>query len=135
MSNAFSATFALTAVAQPNRSATIPNRIQNMKTQHAVAIVGTLASLVAFSLLARDPVPWLGEPPSQLILKSGGEVIGYLILTNRAGVHMPVGKHQVVTSVDGRSFTYRGDGALTLQIESARGQSIKVVAEEIEFLR
>ena len=94
--------------------------------------------MVALSVVGgtkKVKIPLLGEPPRLLVLKSGGEVIAQVTLTNRAWTHMPVGKSQVVQDALRNSVTYRGEGALTVEIESEAGHSITMVAEEIEFLR
>ena len=85
-------------------------------------------------MFGRDKVPLLGEPPHMVIVKSGGELIGQLTLTNRAWAHLPVGKFHRVEDADRHSVTYKGNGELTVEIESKAGHSIKLVAEEIEFL-
>jgi hypothetical protein len=82
--------------------------------------------------LAQDPVPLIGNPPRTVIVKSGGEVVAHVALTNRARVSLPTGRFQMLEGVG--SVTYRGDGLLTVEIVSARGHAFKLVAEEIELV-
>jgi len=121
-----------------------------MKTKQLIILVGIAGLLVGLSLRAKDPVPVLGNPPRALLVKSGGEVVAQILLTNRASVCLPpdlvletvlanrsslplptVGT-QVVYGA--QSMTHPRGGLLTLEIQSARGNSFKVVAEEFVFV-
>jgi hypothetical protein len=83
--------------------------------------------------LTKDSVPSLGESPRTVVVKSGGEVLARVVLTNHARVSWPTGRFQILQGA--RSVTYQGDGLITLEIESTRGNSFKLVAEEIELLQ
>ncbi|MCX6928669.1 MAG: hypothetical protein NT154_36475 [Verrucomicrobia bacterium] len=103
-----------------------------MKTKHLIMSFGIAVLLMGLSSLAKDLVPLLGDPPRTLVVKSGGEVVAQVALTNRACVHVPTGRFVVVEAT--HSVTYRGQELLTVEIESARGNSFKVVGEEFELV-
>jgi hypothetical protein len=103
-----------------------------LNTKHLIMSFGIAVLLMGLSSRAKDPVPLLGDPPRILIVRSGGEVVAHVALTNRASVHVPTGRFKVVEAT--HSVTYRGRELLTVEIESARGNSFKVVAEEFELV-
>ncbi len=121
-----------------------------MRTKHLRMVVGIAGLVIGLSLLAKDPVPVLGNPPRTLLVKSGGEVVAQIVLTNRASVCLPpdllaeivlanrrsqylsAGRNQEVLGA--QSLKNPRGGLLTLEINSASGNSFKVVAEEFELV-